>query len=775
MAYARTWATLVVASALAGCGPSDDPIEPAVLAEGVFGPLGTVRPNATPEQMASFERGREVALQRLTPEQGFGPQFNASFCVTCHEKPVFGGSAARYRNFVITAQTLSDGSQSPLGKGGVQNHYTLGQPAYLSTDPNANTFLTRNPIPFFGVGLLAEISGEEISKRADPDDADGDGISGRVNTDRGFVGRFGRKSQTVSIEGFIRGPLFNHLGITTEPLSQDEKGNLPVPSAASGSFLADGDIGVVQQAQAAAPDEANFDDDGVADPEMPSQDLFDLVSFSMLLAAPQPAEVLTPEQEDGKKLFREAGCEGCHVPALEGPRGLIPAYSDLLIHDMGEELADGLIQGAASGSEFRTQPLWGVAAVGPYLHDGRADTLDDAIRMHAGEGTNARDAYVALSTEQQASIIAFLGSLGGAEMVSEGLIPPETPMADVGSYGGPFRDLSTAEADRFLRGRSAFDRDRFLSEGLGERFNGDSCRACHFDPVPGGAGPLDVNVVRQGIFDANGFTAPALGTVTHRHSAATDARNPVDDAANFFEQRQTPPLFGLGLIEQIPDATILANEDPNNTTGISGRANILPGGRVGRFGWKADVPSVDEFGRDATSTELGLTLPEQMGLTFGRTTDGDDVADPEVQLDELGDMVFWLKMLAGPPRQRTDTAAEDQGEALFATAGCDGCHIPSMQTMDGMPVDLYSDLLLHDVTPAGTDRGIASADASITEFRTTPLWGLGTTAPYWHDGRASTIAAAILLHFGEADASRTAYEGLTQAEKDALHAFLQSL
>lgn len=766
---------MIASAALAGCGPSDDPPVPAVLAEGVFGPLGTVRPNATAEEMAAFERGREVALQRYTPEEGFGPEFNASFCVTCHEKPVFGGSAGRYRNFVISAQTLSDGSQTPLGKGGVQNHYTIGEAAYLPTEANANTFLTRNPIPFFGVGLLAEIPGEEISKRADPDDADGDGISGRVNTDRGFVGRFGRKSQTVSIEGFIRGPLFNHLGITTDPLTPDEKSSLPVPSAASGAFVAEGDIGVVKQAQAAAPDESTVDDDGVADPELPSQDLFDLVSFSMLLAAPEPPEVLTPVEEDGQRLFGAAGCESCHVPALEGPRGLIPAYSDLLIHDMGQDMSDGLIQGVATGSEFRTQPLWGIGPVGPYLHDGRADTLDEAIRHHGGEGSAARDAYVALSADEQEAITAFLRALGGADQYTEGLIPPETPMDDVGEYGGPFRDLSGEEADRFLRGRSAFDRDRFLSEGLGERFNGDSCRACHFDPVPGGAGPLDVNVVRQGIFDGNGFTAPAMGTVTHRHSAATNLRNPVDEAANFFEQRQTPPLFGLGLIELIPEATILAHEDPDNTTGISGRANMLPGGQVGRFGWKADIPSVDEFARDATSTELGFTLPEQMGLTFGKTTDGDGVADPEIPMSELGDLVFWLKMLAAPPRVRTDTTLEDQGEAVFATAGCDGCHIPSMQTMDGMPVELYSDLLLHDVTAPGTDRGIASADASITEFRTTPLWGLGRTAPYWHDGRASTIAAAIRLHFGEAEAARAAYEGLSQADEDALLAFLRSL
>ena len=87
----------------------------------------------------------------------------------------------------------------------------------------ANTFALRNPIPFFGIGLLAELPEESILRYADPDDANGDGISGRPNYDRGFVGRFGSKAQTVSIEGFVRGPIFNHLGLTSNPLSDEKR------------------------------------------------------------------------------------------------------------------------------------------------------------------------------------------------------------------------------------------------------------------------------------------------------------------------------------------------------------------------------------------------------------------------------------------------------------------------------------------------------------------------------------------------------------------------
>ena len=139
---------------------------------------------------------------------------------------MFGGAGGRYRNFLLVGQGLSDGSFNPTGVNGVQPQFSITE-GRRATDPETNVFATRNPIPFFGVGLLAEISDEEILSRVDEDDADGDGISGRANFERGFVGRFGRKSQSVAIESFIRGPLFNHLGITTNPLSPEARGRLP--------------------------------------------------------------------------------------------------------------------------------------------------------------------------------------------------------------------------------------------------------------------------------------------------------------------------------------------------------------------------------------------------------------------------------------------------------------------------------------------------------------------------------------------------------------------
>jgi len=657
MSYAgrsRFWGALLVCMALAGC-----PEKPPVVPEDIFGPLGTVLPAATAEQRATFERGRRVALRRFTPATGLGPTYNVVSCASCHERPVLGGGAARYRNFLLVGQRLPDGSFTSTGVNGVQDHFSLVT-GRNPDDTATNVRATRTPIPFFGAGLIAEIPDEEILRRADPNDRDGDGISGRANYDRGFVGRFGRKAQTVSIEGFIRGPLFNHLGITSDPLPQRLKARLPVPSGLCGVH---DNHGTSVECQASAPEEPTRDNDAVSDPELSEQDLFDLVSFVMLTAAPRP-EPLTEETQRGRALFEQARCDACHTPTLRSPRGLIPLYSDLLLHDMGAALADGIPMKDASGSEFRTQPLWGVAAGGPYLHDGRADTLHDAIAMHGGEAQASRDRYMALSPEDQQRVIAFLRSLGGADQHSEGLLPPNAPVPAVGEYGGPVRMLDAASAARFERGRRLFDRDMPYASGLGPLFNGDACRSCHFDPVIGGAGPSDVDVIRQGIIDMRtmAFTQPMGGTIAHRHGSL-DARPPVDPRSNYFELRQTPSLLGLGLLEAVDEATITAREDPMdaNGDGIRGRAFRLADGRIGRFGWKGSIPTVLDFVRDALSNELGITVPMQAGAMFGNTSDSDPIADPEISEDAVADLAFYISNLGPPPRTRTMPRARRPG------------------------------------------------------------------------------------------------------------------
>lgn len=774
----RSTITALTAFTVFAC--ADDGNDPPAVAEGIFANLGEVLPSATDEQKETFARGRDVAEHRFTRREGLGPEFNVVFCGACHEDPLTGGSAPRYRNFLLIGQQTPDGAFVGTGVNGVQPMYSLEEPARRVTPEDTNVTATRNAIPFFGVGLLAELPNEAILVNADPDDADGDGISGRPNFDRGFAGRFGRKSQTVSLEGFVRGPLFNHLGITSNPLSDELKSALPVPSGSSVSALtvsgAGPEIGSSGRGQAAAPDEPTEDDDGVPDPELSEQDLFDLVSFSMLLAAPRP-DPLDETSEAGRALFEEIGCIGCHVRGLVGPRGLLPLYSDLLLHDMGPELADGIVMKEASGSEFRTQPLWGVAATGPYLHDGRADTLQAAIEWHGGEAEPSRDAFVALSAEEQGQVIAFLNSLGGANQDSEGLLPPNAPVPDAGDFGGPVAELAGNDLDQFVRGRAEFDRNLPFANGLGPAFNGDSCRACHFEPTIGGAGSPGVNVVRHGYDDGQGnFRAPDIGTMAHRLLTDLTQRAPADVNAPVFELRQTPALFGLGLLERVDEATIVALEDPTDADGdgIAGVAHRLTDGRLGRFGWKAGVPSLAEFVRDAMSNEMGLTVPAHPERTFGFVTDDDDMPDPEITEVALGDVTYFLENLAPPPRTRRDQTLEAMGEALFSDVGCAGCHVPSLPDVDGNPVEAYTDLLLHDVAPAGF-LGIQEGAASPRRFRTPPLWGLSGTAPYMHDGLAVTVEEAIARHEAEADDVRLAYEALTESERAAVLSFLESL
>lgn len=772
----RAVAVASIAFFAVACSGDDGevPTDHGPMAEGIYARLGEPVPYATEEQRETFARGLEVAKRRFDRQHGLGPAFNVTFCGSCHERPVFGGSAGLYRNFFLTGIRTSGGvffpGQSAGMSGGVMRMYYYGdeETARPLVDEDINIIAQRNPIPFFGVGLLAEIDGNEIMKRADPDDANGDGISGRPNFELGFVGRFGRKAQTASIEGFIRGPLFNHLGITTDPLTDEQRAALPVDSSSRETVRG------LRAAQAAVLDDKLEDEDGVPDPEMSTDDLFDIVSFSMLLAPPMP-EPPTEQSERGRKLFDQANCGGCHTPRLESPRGPLPVYSDLLIHDMGDELADGLEQREALGNEFRTQPLWGLASVGPYLHDGRATTIEDAILMHGGEAQRSRDVFAGYDESQRADVVEFLNSLGGRDQYSPGLLPPGEPMPAAGEYGGPVTELSAADAERFSKGRDLFDREFGYADGVGgPRFNGDSCRACHFDPVLGGSGPRGVNVMRHGILNTSGdFAEPAVGTILHKSTGLYGHGNVPQSEANIFEHRQTPHLFGLGLIDDIPVEAILANADPEDREapfGISGKVSYTDDGRVGRFGWKGQIPSVHEFVRDAISAELGMTVPYEDGLTFGRIHDNDDIPDPESNIEHVELLTFFLRTMAPPPRQPiVDATATAQGEALFDTVGCAGCHIPSIE---GVP--LYSDLLLHEILPA--DRmGIEEASATVREFRTAPLWGIAETSPYLHDGSADTIEQAITGHDGEASAIVDAYGMLTADERTALLLFLGTL
>lgn len=362
-----------------------------------------------------------------------------------------------------------------------------------------------------------------------------------------------------------------------------------------------------------------------------------------------------------------------------------------------------------------------------------------------------------------------------------GFLSPTSPIPDPGTFGGPRRQLTASEATRFQRGRFLFDREFGLSHGLGPEFNGDSCRACHLDPAIGGAGGLDVNVFRFGRDGAGTLPfmeVPGGQIASKLRRQDLVGREEVPSQADVFEQRQPPALFGIGLIEGIPAANIFANEDPGdlNGDGVRGVARrVTVGGveEVGKYGWKAQVPRIVDFVRDAMGAELGMTTPDD-ARGFAALTDTDPNSDPELGEVDVQDLGFFLEMLAPPPRGGgADSPLVQLGALIFEQVGCVKCHTPALMGAEG-PVPLFSDLLLHRVMP-NTFRGMAEPGADVGFYRTPPLWGVSRTAPYLHDGRAETLSAAILAHDGEATLVREAYQALSGSERQALEVFLKDL
>jgi len=361
--------------------------------------------------------------------------------------------------------------------------------------------------------------------------------------------------------------------------------------------------------------------------------------------------------------------------------------------------------------------------------------------------------------------------LGCREPLLPGL--PET-----GSLGGPDRDLDQLETISWRRGKLVFDHFFSTGEGLGPLFNGDSCRGCHLAPVSGGAGGLDVDVVRFAKQEENGDVVQVdSGPASSRLSVHGIARDEVNPEANIIETRQTPSLLGLGLIDRLPQDVILANADPEDSDddGISGRANIV-GGRLGRFGHKAGVPSLADFSADAMINEIGITVNSNL-TDFAVAVDADPADDPELPDQDFVDLVFFTSHLSPPARSFPEDASLreriNKGEENFNEIGCVSCHVSALVGDEG-PVAAYSDFLLHDV--AHPDRlNVPEDNVEPGEFRTAPLWGLRQTAPYLHDGSAESIRDAILLHFGEAEASKIAFEALSFDEQSKLLEFLLSL
>lgn len=265
-----------------------------------------------------------------------------------------------------------------------------------------------------------------------------------------------------------------------------------------------------------------------------------------------------------------------------------------------------------------------------------------------------------------------------------------------------------------------------------------------------------------------------------------------------FSVRVAPAMIGLGLLEAIPEAAILANADPDdlNSTGISGRPNrvfdqVSRDTKLGRFGWKAGQPSLNQQNADAFFNDMGLTTSLLTGSSCTQAQT-DCLAmphggEPEVSDHILSLVLFYTRNLAVPARRNVEAPQVLAGKTLFHQAGCQSCHVPTFTTGEAAEPELanqvirpYTDLLLHDMG-AGLADNRPEFEASGSEWRTPPLWGLGMTeavsghTQFLHDGRARNLLEAILWHGGEAERAKQVVLGFDQDERSALLAFLESL
>jgi len=430
--------------------------------------------------------------------------------------------------------------------------------------------------------------------------------------------------------------------------------------------------------------------------------------------------------------------------------------------------------------------------------------------------------------------------------------PPASLATDPGvrggavGAGGPLAGLTETELAFFNAGKKDFEDVEHVPDGLGPTANLDSCAGCHTQPAVGGTSPA---VNPQVTFATKHGATNRVPSFITLHGPVREARfvkNPdgtpdggVHDLFTIAGRVDAPgcvlaqpdfetvlaqgnmifriptPMFGAGLIEQIPDSVLLANQSSNTPTkaalGIVGRPNIVLAfhtisgqpnkngndGTLARFGWKAQNKSLLVFSGEAYNVEMGITnglfpterdetpscqfatLPNDVTKTDGRTLlDG---------LSAVEKFAFFMRFLAPPtPSPDTPGGAESsaRGRSLFSSIGCAHCHTPTLKTGNAavaalrhQEVHLYSDLLLHDMG-AGLADGIMQGQAGPREFRTAPLWGLGQRLFFLHDGRTSDVRVAILAHQSrgsEANAVIRHYERLPEHQKQDVLNFLRSL
>ena len=364
-------------------------------------------PGLTPEELAAFLKGDEQFGFAFSPVIGLGPIFNNVSCASCHS----GDGRGRPRNALTRFSRSATDLARDIGGPQLQDKALPGAtPETLLGGVHTSL---RLPPPVFGAGLIENIPVADILANADPNDQDGDGISGRANmvVPAEFVpldepgggsgpqlGRFSRKAQVTSLLQQITEADNQDMGVTSDFLSLEHVNPHVGPPTAPADL---------------APD-----------PELPMANLLAVIHYVRLLAPPAPGDD-TPQRQRGAELFGQIGCALCHIPAMQtGSNSIqalafkpVPLYSDLLLHDMGDALADNRPDGQATGREWRTTPLWGLRLMREFLngeafllHDGSAGSVEEAVILHGGEAQVARDAFVGLPPDDQAALLDFVES-----------------------------------------------------------------------------------------------------------------------------------------------------------------------------------------------------------------------------------------------------------------------------------------------------------------------------------------------------------------------------
>ena len=391
-----------------------------------------------------FNQNWVTAPASTEARDGLGPTFNAQSCSSCHshdgrakppdhdedpvrglllrlsvqspsgpvDEPTYGGQLQdRAINGVPPEGRISIRYEIVTGEYPGGTPYSLRRPTYTILEPSfgplhPEVMVSPRIAPStFGMGLLEAVSEERILALADPGDRDADGVSGRPNMvwdiqEEDYVlGRFGWKANQPTVEQQTAGAFHGDIGITSRYFPDE---NCPA-------------------AQTACQEPPNG-----GSPEVPDERLGKVTFYVQTLAVPAMRNADDPEVREGARLFVKSGCAVCHTPRHETAedypirplRGqVIFPYTDLLLHDMGEGLADSRPDGRATGSEWRTAPLWGVGLVETvnghtmFLHDGRARSLEEAILWHGGEAEGSRDHFMGLSAEDREALIRFLRSL----------------------------------------------------------------------------------------------------------------------------------------------------------------------------------------------------------------------------------------------------------------------------------------------------------------------------------------------------------------------------